>query len=86
LNAAIRLCASRTASSTEPDRVFGTEAAYAGTSFLTPDNLEVFRYGPSVVNLTADATPPCGMGTFAWHDEEMPAQRVELAKGDLGDT
>ena len=30
---------------TELDRVLGTEAAYAGTSFLTTDKLGAFRYG-----------------------------------------
>jgi TldD protein len=40
----------------ELDRVFGTEASYAGTSFLTPEKLGNFRYGSDVVNLTADAT------------------------------
>jgi len=54
---------------TELDRVFGTEAAFAGTSFLTPDKLGALRYGSPVVNLTADATLPEGLGTFAWDDE-----------------
>ncbi len=65
---------------TELDRVFGTEAAYAGTSFLTPDKLGTLRYGSPVVNLTADATLPGGLGTFGWDDEGVPAQRVELVK------
>jgi TldD protein len=68
---------------TELDRVFGTEAAYAGTSFLTPDHLDTLRYGSPVVNLTADATIPSGLGTFGWDDEGVPAQRVELMKEGL---
>ena len=68
---------------TELDRVFGTEAAYAGTSFLTPDALGTLRYGSPVVNLTADATLPGGLGTFGWDDEGVPAQRVELVKEGL---
>jgi TldD protein len=68
---------------TELDRVFGTEAAYAGTSFLTPDKLGALRYGSPVVNLTADATLPGGLGTFGWDDEGVPAQRVELVRGGL---
>ena len=64
---------------TELDRVFGTEAAYAGTSFLTTDKLESgFRYGSDVVTLVADATTPGGLGTFGWDDEGVAAQRVEL--------
>jgi TldD protein len=65
---------------TELDRVFGTEAAYAGTSFLTPDGLDTLRYGSPIVNLTADATLPGGLGTFGWDDEGVPAQRVELVR------
>ncbi len=68
---------------TELDRVFGSEAAYAGTSFLTPDRLGDLRYGSPVVNLTADATLPGGLGTFGWDDEGVPAQRVELVRGGL---
>jgi TldD protein len=65
---------------TELDRVFGSEAAYAGTSFLTPDQLGVLRYGSPIVNLTADATLPGGLGTFGWDDEGVPAQRVPLVR------
>jgi len=64
---------------TELDRVFGTEAAYAGTSFLTTDKLdEGFAYGSELVTLTADATTPGGLGTFGWDDEGVAAQRVPL--------
>jgi TldD protein len=64
---------------TELDRVFGTEAAYAGTSFLTTDKLDAgFAYGSELVNLTADATTPGGLGTFGWDDEGVAAQRVPL--------
>jgi len=65
---------------TELDRVFGTEAAYAGTSFLTPDKLGNFRYGSELVNLTADATTPGALGTFGYDDEGVPAQRVPLVQ------
>jgi len=65
---------------TELDRVFGSEAAYAGTSFLTPEKLGTFRYGSPIVNLTADATVPGGLGTFGYDDEGVPAQRVPLVR------
>jgi TldD protein len=68
---------------TELDRVFGSEAAYAGTSFLTPDKLDGFRYGSRVVNLTADATIPGGLGTFGYDDEGVPAQRVPLVQAGV---
>ena len=41
---------------TEYDRAIGYEAAYAGTSFATPDKLGVMRYGSPVMNVTADRT------------------------------
>jgi TldD protein len=62
----------------ELDRVFGSEASYAGTSFLTTDKFGTFRYGSDLVNLTADATIPGGLGTFGWDDEGVPAQRVPI--------
>jgi len=62
----------------ELDRVFGTEAAYAGTSFLTTDKLGTFRYGSEHVNVVADATVPGGLGTFGWDDEGIPAQRIPV--------
>ncbi|MBN1953832.1 MAG: TldD/PmbA family protein [Anaerolineae bacterium] len=68
---------------TELDRVFGSEAAYAGTSFLTPDKLNELRYGSPIVNLTADATIPGGLGTFGYDDEGVPAQRVPLVRAGI---
>jgi TldD protein len=66
---------------TELDRVFGTEASYAGTSFLTTDKLhEGFRYGSDLVTLVADASAVRGMGTFGWDDEGVAAQRVPLVE------
>jgi TldD protein len=65
---------------TELDRVFGSEASYAGTSFLTPEKLGTFRYGSPLVNLTADATLPGGLGTFGFDDEGVPAQRAPLVR------
>jgi TldD protein len=68
---------------TELDRVYGSEAAYAGTSFLTTEKLDNFRYGSSVVNLTADSVRPFGLGTFGWDDEGIPAQSSPLVKDGL---
>jgi TldD protein len=63
---------------TELDRSLGYEAAFAGTSFLTPDLLGTFRYGSEHVTLTADATRATGLGTFGWDDEGVPARRTVL--------
>ena len=68
---------------TELDRVFGSEAAYAGTSFLTTDKLGSFHYGSQLVNLTADSLRSLGLGTFGWDDEGLPAQSSPLVREGL---
>ncbi len=69
---------------TELDRVYGTEASFAGTSFLTTDRLEQgFRYGSEIVTLVADATEAGGAGSFGWDDEGVAAQRVELVRNGI---
>jgi len=67
----------------ELDRVFGHEADYAGTSFLTTDKMGSYQYGSPQVNITADATIPGARGTFGYDDEGVPAQRTELVKDGL---
>ena len=68
----------------ELDRVFGTEASYAGTSFLTPDKLEEgFRYGSDLITIVADATAAGGLGTFGWDDEGVAAQAVPLVQNGI---
>ncbi|HUG55525.1 MAG TPA: TldD/PmbA family protein [Candidatus Limnocylindrales bacterium] len=57
----------------ELDRALGSEAAFAGTSFLTPDRLGSYRYGSEHVNIRIDSTAPGGLGTFAYDDEGVPA-------------
>jgi len=68
---------------TELDRVYGTEAAYAGTSFLSPDDLGSLRYGSEQMNITADATTPEGLGTFAFDDEGVPARREAIVEAGV---
>ncbi len=64
----------------ELDRVFGTEAAYAGTSFLTTEKLGNFQYGSEHVNVVADATEPLGLGTFGFDDEGTPGKRIDVIR------
>jgi len=64
----------------ELDRVFGTEAAFAGTSFLTTDKLNNFQYGSKYVNITAESVRPNGLGTFGWDDEGVPASSTPIVK------
>ncbi|NWF56764.1 MAG: TldD/PmbA family protein [Syntrophaceae bacterium] len=70
----------------ELDRILGTEASYAGTSFLSLEQVGKFRYGSELVNVTADATVPGGLGTFGFDDEGTRAQRVSIiSRGILTD-
>jgi TldD protein len=62
----------------ELDRILGTEASYAGTSFLQPGMVGHFKYGSDLVNVVADATYPGGLGTFGYDDEGIKAQRVPI--------
>ena len=62
----------------ELDRVLGAEAAYAGTSFLTTDKLNNFRYASEVVNITADSLRVPGLGSYGWDDEGVPSQSTPI--------
>jgi TldD protein len=62
----------------ELDRIFGSEAAFAGTSWVNPEKIGTLRYGSDLMNVVADATEPGGLGTFGWDDEGVPAQRTPI--------
>ena len=64
----------------ELDRVLGSEAAYAGTSFLTTDKLNNFQYGSEQVNITADSVRLPGLGSYGWDDEGVPAQSTPVVR------
>ncbi|MBJ7341019.1 TldD/PmbA family protein [Mycolicibacterium sp.] len=65
---------------TEYDRAIGYEAAYAGTSFATPDKLGVMRYGSPVMNVTADRTVEFGLASIGFDDEGVRAQKWDLVR------
>jgi TldD protein len=67
----------------ELDRVLGSEANYAGMSFLTLDQLHRLRYGSEMVNVVCDARLEHGpgLGTFAFDDEGVPAQSNDIIRG-----
>jgi TldD protein len=65
---------------TEYDRAIGYEAAYAGTSFATPDKLHEMRYGSPVMNVTADRTVRFGLASVGYDDEGVAAQRWDLVR------
>ncbi|MCZ6692092.1 MAG: TldD/PmbA family protein [Planctomycetota bacterium] len=64
----------------ELDRVLGTEANFAGQSFLTLEKHKKFEYGSKKVHLTADATAPGGAGTFGYDDEGVPSRKWDIVK------
>ena len=64
----------------ELDRVLGSEAAYAGTSFLTTEKLRNFNYGSEQVNITADSVRLPGLGSFGFDDEGVPAQSTPIVE------
>ena len=67
---------------TELDRVLGSEAAFAGASFLLPEDVgSSLKYGSEHVTIVADATDSMGdrgLGTFGYDDEGVPAQCITL--------
>jgi len=68
---------------TEYDRAIGYEAAYAGTSFATPDKLNVMRYGSPVMNVTADRTVEHGLATIGFDAEGVAAQQWDLVRDGI---
>ena len=67
----------------ELDRVLGLEASYAGTSFVTADDLGSLRYGSELMNVTADATADGALGSFRWDDEGVAAQAIPIVRGGV---
>ncbi|WP_019633820.1 TldD/PmbA family protein [Actinomadura atramentaria] len=68
---------------TELDRALGYEAAYAGTSFATPDLLGTLRYGSPVMNVTGDRTAEHGLATIGYDDEGVAAQEFDIITGGV---
>ncbi|HHV20296.1 MAG TPA: TldD/PmbA family protein [Propionibacterium sp.] len=71
------------AHATELDRALGYEAAYAGTSFATPDQLGLLRYGSELMNVTGDRVTPHGLATIGWDDEGVAAQTFDIVRGGV---
>jgi TldD protein len=68
---------------TELDRALGYEAAYAGTSFATPDQLGTLRYGTPAMHVTGDRTTEHGLATIGYDDEGVAAQSWDLITGGV---
>ncbi len=65
---------------TELDRALGYEAAYAGTSFATPDQLGTLKYGSSIMQVTGDRTAEHGLASIGIDDEGVEAQSFDLIR------
>jgi TldD protein len=66
---------------TEYDRAIGYEAAYAGSSFATPDKLGTLRYGSPVMHVTGDRTQPYGLATIGFDDDGVATSQWDLVAG-----
>jgi TldD protein len=68
---------------TELDRALGYEAAFAGTSFATPDKLGSLQYGSAPMHVTADRTVEHGLATVGYDDEGVAARSWDLISGGV---
>ena len=67
----------------ELDRVLGSEANYAGTSFATTDKLGKLKYGSDAVTIVSDPTCPNGLGSYGYDDEGVKAAPRDLIRNGL---
>ena len=65
---------------TELDRAVGYEAAYAGTSFATFDQLGTLVYGSPIMHVTGDRTVEHGLATVAIDSEGVAGQSFDLIR------
>ncbi|MEV7188614.1 TldD/PmbA family protein [Kitasatospora sp. NPDC093102] len=68
---------------TELDRALGYEAAYAGTSFATFDQLGSLKYGSELMHVTGDRTAEHGLSTIGYDDEGVATQSWDLVKDGI---
>jgi TldD protein len=65
---------------TEYDRAIGYEAAYAGSSFATPDQLGSLRYGSPILHVTGDRTVEHGLATIGYDDDGVATSSWDLIR------
>ncbi|MGP3932759.1 TldD/PmbA family protein [Nonomuraea sp. KM88] len=68
---------------TELDRALGYEAAYAGTSFATFDQLGELVYGSPLMNVTGDRTVTHGLATIGYDDEGVQGQSFDIVRDGI---
>jgi len=67
----------------ELDRALGWEANYAGTSFLTPDQLGKLRYGSKHVNIVADNERPGSLASTGYDDEGVKCRKEDIVRDGM---
>ncbi len=65
---------------TELDRALGYEAAYAGTSFATFDQLGTLRYGSPIMQVSGDRTVEHGLASIGYDDEGVATSEFEVIR------
>jgi TldD protein len=66
---------------TELDRALGYEANFAGTSFVTPDQLGKLQYGAAKwMNIVADKTQKDGLATCGYDDDGVKTTEFDIVK------
>ena len=68
------------AHATELDRALGYEAAYAGTSFATPETLGTLEYGSKVMTVRGDRVAEHGLASCGWDSEGVEAQTFDIIR------
>ncbi len=63
---------------TELDRALGYEAAYAGTSFATVDQLGRLQYGSPLMRVTGDRIVEHGLASIGYDDEGVAQQQFDI--------
>ncbi len=63
----------------ELDRIFGSEAAFAGMSFVNVDMIEEgYKYGSEHVTIEADSTIVGALGTYGYDDDGVKSQKTTI--------
>ena len=64
---------------TELDRALGWEANFAGTTFVTPDQLGKLKYGSDLMNIRADRSQEGGLSTVGYDDDGVRSRGKEFS-------
>lgn len=64
--------------STELDRALGWEANFAGTSLVTPENLDKLQFGTPLMTVMADRSQEGGLATIGYDDDGVCSTGAEF--------